>query len=214
MSMLASLLIVRPAASVPINLITCLASEEDSIYKEHNLSAEYKLNQWFIVYFASATKMQLRPEYFQKICGNKSGNKNISRALLKEILTNGPTIFTVNSNENEAIKRLFPIDREELSGEVVRLFYQYLTDLQAKAATYDCLEKYIPEITYFSERFKFLESDLDTKNLISKEDLPKVFKIFTALDGIDEIYAKCTKDFAREQKLRRKADEAEAKNNN
>ncbi len=213
LSLFLLLLLILPPNMFASSLLNCLGEEEELLFKQKTLGADYKLNQWFIIYFAAASKIQLKEKFYNEICEkqNKQNSElSISTKLLRAIIVNGPLIFTINGDESATIKLLFPIDKEELNSAMARLFFQYITAVQAEAATHNCLEKYIPEITYFADRLKFLESDLDSKTLLGKEELPRIEKIFSALKNINDIYKKCEADFVIEQKKRKKQKEAQA----
>jgi hypothetical protein len=172
-------------------LLKCLGIEELKIHRAKSEGPLYRLNQLLINKLASFNNLILREAYYQEICKNK--NFSPSLALIKSILLNRKKIFDPKSfHENASIKSYQMASLESLSGEMAHVFFNYLSQIQALTPTAKCLEKNMPELGLFLERYKYLETDYSPDVLL--EEKSKLNSIFNKLQRLDSILKRCEKE--------------------
>jgi hypothetical protein len=135
---------------------------------------------------AGANELELVTGVEEKICRHPKHPPSVS--LLKELLINGLTIFKIpvdrSGGHAQAMNMLWTLE-----AELPLTFFNYLSSLQSYAKDPKCMEKFIPDLAYFMERTKYLESDIDTKELLKPRE--KLVNIFEKIENIKEVYKRC-----------------------
>lgn len=122
---------------------------------------------------------------------------------MREILLDGEKIFTLSRSVTNKNLRNFQLSAiAEIERVIPHIFFNYLSDLQARTATADCLNKYIPGLRAIHNRFKYLESEITPGELL--KDKSRIRGIFTALRSYPEIKKKCYKDKVNREKANNK----------
>ena len=177
--------------AAPNYLLRCLAKEEESLHKKNIQDALFRLNQEFVNELASSNDINLKKIYVDEICLSKSYSPSIS--LLRLLLLKEHQIYDLSLSEVDVSMRPFKMAYiNEFQKQVPRIFIQYLSGLQSELATPDCLERYIPELTGFSEKIKYLEEEISAHQLITQKN--KIESIFNKLKNFSEIKKKCIGD--------------------
>lgn len=184
-------------------LVGCLGQEELRLHKAKRTGPVYKLNQLFLNDMISAGDITLKEEAFKRVCINPTFTPSVD--LMREILLQGSQIFMLarKRTQNIGIRNFQLATIEEIKRLIPHIFFSYISDLQSRTATSDCLTKYIPELKYFQERFKYLESEVGGASLISEPS--KIKKIFKSLKNLQEIKKKCSKDKIKREKKKAKS---------
>ena len=171
-------------------ILQCLAKEESQLHKEKAQGVLYRLNQEFINELASSNDIALKKAYVDEICNTKKHSPSVG--LLRLLLIKESDIYDLSLSEVDPTMRPFKMGYiNEFQKQVPRLFIQYISGLQAEMATSDCLVKAIPEITFFNERLKYLEEEMNMHEVI--RDKNKIDMIFTKLQNITSIKENCVR---------------------
>lgn len=178
-------------------LIGCLGREELRLHKAKRTGPVYKLNQLFLNDLVSAGDITLRSEPYQKVCVKPVFTPSVD--LMREILLQGDKIFKLSNRVTNASIRNFQLSTiKEIKRVIPHIFFSYLSDLQSRTATPDCLSKYIPDLKYFQQQFKYLESEVGTSPLLKEKN--RIKNIFNALKKFPQIRKKCFEDKKKREK--------------
>jgi hypothetical protein len=189
-------------AAAPLNpLVGCLGSEELRLHKQKRTGPVYKLNQLFLNDLVSAGDITLREASFKKVCVNYVFTPSVD--LMREILLDGEKIFILSRSVTNKNLRNFQLSAiAEIERVIPHIFFSYLSDLQARTATADCFNKYIPGLKAIHNRFKYLESEITPGELLKNK--ARIKGIFTALKSYPEIKRKCYADKLKRDKKKNK----------
>ena len=181
-------------------LMACLGQEELKIHRSKTTGPIYFLNQLFINELATIYGLSLKQSVLDEVC--QKGLFSPSVNLLRILLLDGRRAFDIPPASNlGGVEALAASSLESFLDRIPHVFFSYLSKLQALAPAAPCLEKEIPEISYFINRYKYLEDVTGPKKLI--EEKGTVNSIFKKLIRFDNIIKKCRKEEqAREKKLR------------
>ena len=193
---LLGLIFVQDIYAAPNLILQCLAKEEARLHKEKDQGALYRLNQEFLNELASSNDITLKQNFVEEICNNKPG-KTLSHSpsvgLLRILILKKSDIYDLSLSEVEASMRSFKMAYiNEFQKQVPGIFIQFISSLQAEMPTPNCLSKAIPELTYFSERLKYLEEELPVQEIM--KDQVKIESIFKKLEGLSKIRANCAEE--------------------
>lgn|GEM_PF-1378352 len=171
-------------------LMKCLGQEELKIHRAKSTGPAYYLNQVFVNELATIYGLTLRPSVLADVCQKRLFSPSVN--LLRILLLDGKKAFVIPKEASEGgVAALTTSSLESFIEETPHVFFSYLSKLQALAPSAACLEKEIPEIAYFMERYKWLEDTMGTRKLISEKN--KVNAIFRKLLRFDSIIKKCKK---------------------
>lgn len=165
------ILSLTPCWAQQNKLIKCLAQEEAYFHKIKQVDAFSKLNQSFIN-FLTEYKYAIDKNATQKICRSEN-NTFISTKLLRYML--------LRNNKQDSPHRK----------QALKLFFNFITDLQAVPKAPSCLEKNISELSALMKNFLHLEENLHINQVLNNKRVVK--SIFRQLRKYKEIFAKCDK---------------------
>jgi hypothetical protein len=172
-------------------LIGCLGQEEESLHKNKRTGPVYKLNQLFLNDLVSAGDITLKEDSYQKVCVNYVFTPSVD--LMREILLDGEKIFILSRSVTNKNIRSFQLSAiAEIERVIPHIFFSYISDLQGRTATPDCLNKYIPGLQSIQNRFKYLENEITPGELL--KDKARIRGIFSSLKTYPEIRKKCRID--------------------
>lgn len=176
---------------VVTELVRCLAMEEQEYHLKKTMGAGYFLNQEILLLLAGSDELVLKPEFLPTICQDK--NIGPSARFLEILLEQKFNIFTLDlSKLGKPMHITQHVVLNELIDRAPTLLTNYLSYLQGSVADPYCFLHYFPELATFQERIKYLEEDLDNRELLSNTEV--VRKIFNKLRTIDKIRQKCNHD--------------------
>lgn len=178
-------------------LLQCLAKEEEGLHKKGPPDSLFRLNQEFVNELASVNDITLKRNYVDEICRSRVHSPSVS--LLKLLLIKEHEIYDLSLSEVESSMRPFKMGYiNEFQKQVPRLFFSYLSGLQSEMATPHCLENHIKELRGFSEKIKYLEDELTTRQMLSQKTV--IESIFKKLEKLPEIKRKCLEESKRVKK--------------
>ncbi len=161
-------------------LLPCLGQEEAKLFKQKKISSLYTLNQELINIVVNSPDLKLTKKFHTLICKRQvSASKNT----LLYALLHKKNIFIQTATNTNKIKFFL--------SQIPALFFSYIAKVQSEMPTADCLNKNIPEIPYFLERYKYLQNDLTSMQLL--EETNKIKKIFFKLKTPWKLFKKCNK---------------------
>lgn len=189
---------LSPNASGEVNpLMTCLGQEELKIHKTKTVGPAYFLNQLFINELATIYGLSLKKDTLDEVCQTKDFSPSVN--LLKVLLLKGKDAFDIPPSAYlGGVEALAASSLESFLDRTPHVFFTYLSKLQALAPKAACLSQEIPEISYFMERYKYLEDTVGTEKLIREES--KINSIFKKLKRFDAILKKCESQRERAEK--------------
>ena len=177
-------------------LLICLGREEEAYHRAKNTGAAYQLNQKLIAKLVTSGGVRPKPQYLRKICHSKDFVPSVE--FLRTVLLGGGAVFEAPKTGRPNFDSQYRADMQILYEETPRLFFDYLSSLQSLVTHAGCLSQAMPEIDYFMGRYKYLEIDYSTKQLI--DDRAKVEQIFKKLKDLDQIVGQCQKEVKQKSK--------------
>lgn len=172
------------------NILHCLAREETHFHKTRNTGPEFMLNQKLINKLSSIGHYQVSNYALKAVCHSKKLGASVS--FLRLLILEPNAIFKEDKSVELSMKALNEGAIESLKSEASTLLFQYLSDIQSLAKDAKCLQKSIPEISYYWERFRYLETHIGTSSIVDDPD--KIDNIFKKLVNIDKILMKCNRE--------------------
>ena len=158
------------------------------IHRSKTVGPVYFLNQHFVNELATIYGLTLKKDVLDEVCQSREFSPSVY--LLKILLLRGRDAFDIPPAANlGGVEALAASSLTSFLERIPHVFFTYLSKLQALAPRAKCLEKEIPELSYFMERYKYLEDAIGTKKLI--EEPAKVNSIFIKLKRFDAIIKKC-----------------------
>lgn len=173
-------------------LVKCLALEEARLHKIKDVGPDYTLNQGFINDIASFGGAPFKAKYIKQICA--PGAKTSFELLKVLVLHQGSAFKRSNGQKNVYIKASL----QTLLESIPITFFNYISQIQVLFPTAHCLNNDVPEIPYFLDRFKYLQTDLTNKQLLSERK--KIISIFNKLANIGPLMDKCERNLKKSQK--------------
>ena len=152
----------------------CLGKEEEMIHQAKDQGPIYLLNQW-IISDVVAMNIHVKRKYLDDIC--KSFSPSV--AFLRLFLMEGKSIFTKESSSVQG----------QLTGKLPDLFTGYLLQIQASLPQAGCLERQSPHVSYYLNRFKYLQGEISAENLL--KDPVRIRHVFKSLENFDQMVKAC-----------------------
>lgn len=178
-------------------LLQCLAKEEENLHKKGPPDALFRLNQEFVNELASVNDITLKKNYIDEICGSKLTSPSVG--LLKLLLLKEHEIYDLSLSGVESSMRPFKMSYiNEFQKQVPRIFFSYLSGVQSEMAGAHCLENSIKELAGLSEKIKYLEDELTTKEILGQKS--KLESIFRQLENLPQIKRQCLEESKRVKK--------------
>ena len=166
-------------------ILHCLGKEESIIHRAKSDGPLYKLNQALINKLSSISSLNVKEEYLQKICNPQDFSPSV------EFLRIG-ILYEMKAFQTKGVSNFQKGQLKSLLEDIPHLLFNYLSSLQALSPKAKCLKEKIPELAYFIERYRYLETDYPAKRLL--EEKGKVQKLFNGLKRLDKIMAACKKE--------------------
>lgn len=181
-------LLAWPTFAMQNRLLECLGHEELLIHQGKTTGPIYYLNQEFINSVSSISDIDIKDSYYATVCHNKVFTPSV--ALLKTLLLHGEDVFDYSNLDltipTDAFKKT---TAQSLLKQVPHIWFSYLASLLTFSEAPDCFNKEIPEVSYFQERYKYLEEDYRVEQLMN--DDKKIKSIFEKLTHLESIVKKC-----------------------
>lgn len=173
------------------NLLRCLGQEESFYAKKRYTGPTYKLNQILIDEISSLSDLVMTEDAYQRVCTSKT--KFPSLRLLKELVLNERQLFV--GEDRNGIDFITLKSLRNNSGQIL---LKYISFIQSIAKDPKCIERNIPEVKILYSRYKYLEDEIPSKELMGNKK--EIHKIFDSLANIDGILKKCEISAAKNSK--------------
>jgi hypothetical protein len=150
-------------------ILKCLGVEEKAYHQAKTMGPLYELNQRIISEMIQISHVELEPKAFTHVCLSTKPSQSLR--LLKLSLAQGKEIFVMASDINGMQKQMTQgmiDDYVELSKEI---FMNFMAQVQSFSPTPTCLEDSIPGLKDFLFEFKYLQEDVDVKQIFKGRDL-------------------------------------------
>ena len=178
------------------NILHCLAQEETTYHKTRNTGPDFLLNQKMINKLSSMGHYKVSKYALDYVC-NKT-KQGASLKFLRLLILEPNSIFQEDRNTEPSVRALNESAIESLKSKASMFLFQQLSEIQTLTKDAKCLQKNIPEIEYYWERFRYLETHIGTSSIVDDPD--KIDNIFKKLGYIDSIIKKCNKVSPRSKK--------------
>lgn len=165
-------------------ILKCLGTEEKRFHLKKESGPLYDLNQKLIGEMVQIPKAELTREDYLAICSGK--NFSESWKLLELSIKKGRRLFVISpgSGQDMAIAEGMISDYVESTREILLSF---IAQIQAQSPTPNCLKENIPQLDKFFTDVKYLQEEMDLKDVFHGTDQ----KIFEKLKNYPLAFEKC-----------------------
>lgn len=154
--------------AAPGDVLKCLGEEEKRFHLKKETGPVYDLNQRLISELIQIPGLQLdREDYLAACAGN---NFSESWKLLELTIKKGKSIFVIPSKLKGLQRGMAEgmiDDYIEASKEILLTF---ISQIQAQSPTPTCLKEEIPEMDNFFYEIKYLQEDVDIRQIFEKRE--------------------------------------------
>lgn len=166
-------------------ILKCLGEEEKRFHLKKETGPLYDLNQRMIAELVQIPKVELNNEDYLSICTGKRFSE--SWKLLEISIKKGKDIFvipeTITGLPREMAKGMVD-DYVDATREILLTF---IAQIQTHSPTPTCLKEEIPQLDNFFTEVKYLQEDIDLKQIFKGKDQ----KIFDKLKNYPLAFEKC-----------------------
>jgi hypothetical protein len=173
------------AHSADNELLKCLGKEEKAFHLKKQTGPVYDLNQRLISEMVQIPHATVAPEYIREICSSK--HFSASWKLLELSLKKGKDIFIIPPNVEEMQKQITAGMVEDFIEGTREILLNFISAIQTISPTPNCLKEEIPELDNFFMEIKYLQEDVDLKNIFQGKDQ----KIFNRLKDYPRAFQRC-----------------------
>lgn len=166
-------------------LIKCLGEEEKKFHAKKELGPLYDLNQRLISEMVQIPHAELSQESFAEICSTNSPSPALK--LLEFSIRKGKDIFVVPNSVGGSQRSVAQGMIDDYVEATKEIFLNFLTQIQTLSPSAECLKQEIPQIDAFFTDIKYLQEDVDMKQIFAGRDLT----IFKKVLGYKEAFKKC-----------------------
>lgn len=163
----------------------CLGAEEALIHKAKEKGPSYQVNQILLSIFLNLSNINLKDQYFKKLC--KDIKIGTSVEFLELIFRNYNELFTFTHSSKQQSVPLSEIS--ELTNKLPELFNQYLLELKTKSPVHDCLERHVKGLSEFYVQVQYLEQETNFKFIADKDK--QLLNILNQLKNQDQFFEQC-----------------------
>jgi hypothetical protein len=156
---------VRVRKTKKSRILNCLGKEEEYYHKNSLRGIFYDVNQMMMSEILMLSNADLKIDYFKSVCRNYKNApalKLFKLILFKKNIFKFSGIDQVKTNQNLATLK-------ELRSKRFELFSKFLTSLQLKSPTADCITKNIPEVIRYNDNIRYLATDLSGNQLFDEK---------------------------------------------
>ncbi len=167
------------------DILKCLGEEEKRFHLKKESGPVYDLNQRLISELVQIPRIQLNREDYLAVCAGNDFSE--SWKLLELSIKKGKGIFKIPSDMGGMQKGMAEgmiDDYIEASKEILLTF---ISQIQAQSPTPTCLKEEIPELDNFFYEFKYLQEDVDIRQIFKGKDE----KIIDKLKNYPLAFEKC-----------------------
>lgn len=166
-------------------LLKCLGEEEKRFHLEKRTGPVYDLNQKLVGEMIQIPNAEIRPEYLKEICSPR--NFSVSWKLLEYSITKGKDLFQI-PRKVTGMQKEVALGMIQEYVEITRdTLLNFITAIQAEAPSAGCLKEEIPQLEQFFIEIKYLQEDVDLKQVFDGTDK----KIFDHLKNYPKAFQRC-----------------------
>jgi hypothetical protein len=176
------------------DILKCLGEEEKRFHLKKETGPIYDLNQRLISELIQIPSIELQREDFLKVCAGNSFSE--SWKLLELTLNKGKKIFYIPSSIRGMQRGMAEGMIEDYIEASKEILLTFISQIQAQSPTVGCLKKEVPELDKFFFEIKYLQEDVDIRQIFEgKED-----KIIDKLKNYPLAFEKCRADLKKKPK--------------
>lgn len=191
MKSLVTLLLLMLSASLwakNYQILKCLGEEEKRFHLKKETGPVYELNQRLISEMVQIPRIEIQTEDYLAICTGQKFSE--SWKLLERSIKKGKDLFiipeSITGMQREMTKGMID-DYMEGTREIL---LNFINQIQMQSPTPTCLKEEIPELNNFFLEIKYLQEDVDLKQIFEGKDE----KIFEKLKNYPLAFEKCRAD--------------------
>jgi hypothetical protein len=166
-------------------ILKCLGEEEKRFHLKKETGPIYDLNQRMIAELVQIPRIEVQNEDYLSICTGKQFSE--SWKLLELSIRKGKEIFLIPSSisglQREMAKGMVD-DYVEATREIL---LNFISQIQTLSPTPTCLKEEIPQLDNFFNEIKYLQEDIDLKQIFKGKDQT----IFERLKNYPLAFEKC-----------------------
>ena len=166
-------------------LLKCLGAEEKRLHLKKNLGPLYDLNQRLIAEILQIPDAQVKTVEYHDICSRKRPSESLH--LLQASLHKGADLFEIPGSVTGMQRSITKGMIDDYVEATKEIFLNFLSAIQTNAPTPNCLKEEIPELDSLFSDIKYLQEDVDMKQIIHGRDE----KIFEKLLTYSNAYKRC-----------------------
>lgn len=174
-------------------LLKCLGEEEKRFHLQKRQGPVYDLNQTLMGEMIQIPGAEIKPEYLKDICSPK--NFSESWKLLEYSITKGKDLFFIPKKVTGMPREVSIGMIEDYVATTRETLLNFITKIQSEAPSAGCLKEEIPQLEQFFIEIKYLQEDVDLKQVFEGRDK----KIFDQLKNYPKAFQRC------EARLKKKA---------
>jgi hypothetical protein len=166
-------------------ILKCLGQEEKRFHQKKETGPVYDLNQRLIAELVQIPRLSVAGEDYWTICAGEKFSE--SWKLLELSIRKGKELFVIPGDltgMQKSITEGMIDDYVEATREILLAF---ISQIQTQAPTASCLKEEIPELDQFFTEIKYLQEDVDMRQLFAGKDR----KIFDRLKNYPLAFEKC-----------------------
>jgi hypothetical protein len=180
-------------------ILKCLGTEEKRFHQSKKMGPTYDLNQRLMSEMLQIPDVDLEPSVYAEICQQKNSSESL--LLLQHSIYEGRKIFKIREGAQKLTTEGMIEDYLEATREI---FLNFLSAIQTISPTPTCLNEEIPVLGKFFTDVKYLQEDVDIKQVFKDRDK----EIFRELRRYPRAFSACK---ARLKKKAKSASKAPAK---
>ena len=166
-------------------LLKCLGEEEKQFHLNKDTGPFYDLNQRLIAEMVQIPRAEINSDDYLAICTGQKRSESLR--LLEHSLKRGKAIFTIPSDVQGIQRDMTQGMIDDYFDAVREILLNFISQIQANSPTPTCLKEEIPDLDKFFNEIKYLQEDVDLKNIFKDKDQ----QIFDKLKNYPLAFEKC-----------------------
>lgn len=175
-------------------ILKCLGEEEKRFHLKKETGPVYDLNQRLIAEMVQIPRLELQQEDFLAICTGQKFSE--SWKLLELSIKKGKSLFVIPKDLQGLQKHMTEGMVEDYVEQTREILIAFISQIQAQSPSATCLKEEIPELDQFFTEIKYLQEDVDMKDIFKNKDQ----KIFEKLKNYPLAFEKCRKRLMKKPK--------------
>jgi hypothetical protein len=166
-------------------ILKCLGEEEKRFHLKKETGPIYDLNQRMIAELVQIPRVELDNEDYLSTCTGKQFSE--SWKLLELSIKKGKEIFLIPASISGLQREMAKGMIEDYVEATREILLNFISQIQTLSPTPTCLKEEIPELDNFFNEVKYLQEDIDLKQIFKGKDQ----KIFEKLKNYPLGFEKC-----------------------